>query len=123
MLRRPPGATRTVSRLPYTSLFRSAHSLDSAILLNGTLVRYLDFMDVYWSRDICHPSENIPVALAAAQAAHCSGRELIEAIAAARSEEHTSELQSLMRRSYAVFCLQKKQTTMKHTNKSPRNRL
>ncbi|CAM3861469.1 MmgE/PrpD family protein [Bordetella tumulicola] len=58
-------------------------SLDSAILFNGALVRYLDFMDVYWSRDICHPSENIPVALAAAEAAHCDGRQLIEAIAAA----------------------------------------
>jgi len=60
-----------------------AVDLASAILHNGTLVRYLDFMDVYWARDICHPSENIPVALACAQAAGCSGAELIEAIALA----------------------------------------
>src|SRR5690606_27059572 len=40
-----------------------ARSLDSARLYNGALVRYLDFMDVYWARDICHPSENIPAAL------------------------------------------------------------
>ncbi len=36
---------------------------EGAAGVNGALVRYLDFMDVYWSRDICHPSENIPVAL------------------------------------------------------------
>ncbi|HSH91821.1 MAG TPA: MmgE/PrpD family protein [Ramlibacter sp.] len=58
-------------------------ALADAILYNGALVRYLDFMDVYWARDICHPSENIPVALAAAQAGHHSGRALIEAIAVA----------------------------------------
>jgi 2-methylcitrate dehydratase len=57
--------------------------LADAILYNGALVRYLDFMDVYWARDICHPSENIPVALAAAQAGRHSGRALIEAIALA----------------------------------------
>src|SRR6186713_1620019 len=32
---------------------------EGAALINGTLVRYLDFMDVYWAKDICHPSENI----------------------------------------------------------------
>src|SRR3546814_3556239 len=37
----------------------------------------------------------------------------------ARSEEHTSELQSLMRTSYAVFCLKKKHTTATHTNRTP----
>lgn len=58
-------------------------SLAGAILHNGALVRYLDFMDVYWARDICHPSENITVALAAADAAGCSGSALIEAIALA----------------------------------------
>ncbi len=57
--------------------------LADAILHNGALVRYLDFMDVYWALDICHPSENIPVALAAAEAGQRSGRELIEAIALA----------------------------------------
>src|SRR5690606_14978888 len=57
--------------------------LAGAILANGVLVRYLDFMDVYWAREICHPSENIPAALACAQAAHASGAKLIEAIVAA----------------------------------------
>lgn len=58
-------------------------TLADAILHNGALVRYLDYMDVYWARDICHPSENIPAALAAAEASHRSGRTLIEAIALA----------------------------------------
>src|SRR3546814_9430462 len=44
-----------------------------------------------------------------------------EAMLAARSEEHTSELQSLMRISYAVFCLKKKKQTIKMTNKIIRN--
>lgn len=79
-LLRPPAGPRDAA-----TLIGDGHpaSLDGAILYNGALVRYLDFMDVYWARDICHPSENIPVALAAAQAAGCDGRRLIEAIAAA----------------------------------------
>jgi 2-methylcitrate dehydratase len=52
-----------------------------AALVNGTLTRYLDFMDVYSSQDVCHPSENIPVALALAEAAGASGKALIGAIA------------------------------------------
>jgi len=51
-----------------------------AALVNGALTRYLDFMDVYWSKDVCHPSENIPVALALAEAAHAPGKALIEAV-------------------------------------------
>ncbi|MBO9355641.1 hypothetical protein GG851_16775 [Bordetella petrii] len=77
---RPPGGPQDAASLIGSG---RACSLDSAILFNGALVRYLDFMDVYWSRDICHPSENIPAALAAAEAAHCDGRQLIEAIATA----------------------------------------
>jgi 2-methylcitrate dehydratase len=51
-----------------------------AALVNGTLTRYLDFMDVYSSQDVCHPSENIPAALALSEAAGASGKALIEAI-------------------------------------------
>lgn len=77
---RPPSGTDDRATLIGSG---RAVSLDSAILYNGTVVRYLDFMDVYRARDICHPSENIPVALACAQAAHRSGRALIATIAAA----------------------------------------
>src|SRR3546814_5860794 len=47
---------------------------------------------------------------------HDHVQRVIEALDRERSEEHTSELQSLMRISYAVFCLKKKKTTLKHKN-------
>src|SRR3546814_16629548 len=78
MIRRPPRSTRTDTLFPYTTLFRSRLHLE-------------------------HP-----------QRARCGGRALRQAWArlsrepTPRSEEHTSELQSLMRISYAVFCLKKK---------------
>ena len=56
---------------------------EGAALVNGTLVRYLDFMDVYWSKDICHPSENIPPIIACVEEAGGTGKDLIEAIVAA----------------------------------------
>lgn len=55
---------------------------EGAAGVNGAMVRYLDFLDVYWSRDICHPSENIPVALACVEEAGGSGRTFIEAVVA-----------------------------------------
>jgi 2-methylcitrate dehydratase len=73
----PPGAA--VARCLGTGRRTTA---EGAAGVNGALVRYLDFMDVYWSRDICHPSENIPVALACVEEAGGSGRALIEAIVA-----------------------------------------
>jgi 2-methylcitrate dehydratase len=73
----PPGArgARCISSGRRTSA-------EGAAGVNGALVRYLDFMDVYWSRDICHPSENITVALACVEEAGGGGRALIEAIVA-----------------------------------------
>src|SRR3546814_2615628 len=84
MIRRPPRSTRTDTLFPYTTLFRSSEqSFRRAIRLDRRRASY-----------------RVNLAkLLAAQGRH-------EA-AAARSEEHTSELQSLMRMSYAVFCLQK----------------
>jgi 2-methylcitrate dehydratase len=58
-------------------------SVDRAVLVNGILVRYLDFMDVYWSKDICHPAENVPLALACVESAGGNGKALIEAVVAA----------------------------------------
>ena len=55
---------------------------EGAAIINGALVRYLDFLDVYWSRDVCHPAENIPVAMACVEEAGGDGRALIEAITA-----------------------------------------
>jgi len=56
---------------------------EAAAFANGILVRYLDFNDTYLSKEPAHPSDNIPAALAAAQAANAGGKELITAIVAA----------------------------------------
>src|SRR3546814_8529180 len=94
MIRRPPRSTRTDTRCPYTTLFRSANQAEPRHWkANGRS----PFMGRPARRKPCwrsHPPT-------ASWAAH-SRR------SARRSEEHTSELQSLMRISYAVFCLKKK---------------
>ena len=51
-----------------------------AAFVNGTQVRFLDFLDVYFTKDVCHPSENIPPAMACVEEVGGSGRNLIEAI-------------------------------------------
>src|SRR3546814_6910626 len=95
MIRRPPRSTRTDTLFPYPTLFRSPGST------------WLDH----------RLAEREPTPLAAGG----FGGEVREAMAARadhlaqRSEEHTSELQSLMRISYAVFCLKKKKN--KHSKK------
>src|SRR3546814_7032188 len=82
MIRRPPRSTRTDTLFPYTTLFRSA---------SGKSVR---FPKAPGPTIFCPP---------------LSGRHLrSRRNSVMRSEEHTSELQSLMRISYAVFCLKKK---------------
>jgi len=50
----------------------------AAAFVNGTQVRYLDFLDVYFTKDVCHPSENIPPAIACVEEVGGSGRDLIE---------------------------------------------
>src|SRR3546814_16803280 len=78
MIRRPPRSTRTDTLFPYTTLFRSACLLPPCAWLVPLPL---------WSC-LCHRQA--------------------KTLSARRSEEHTSELQSLMRISYAVFCLKKK---------------
>ena len=51
-----------------------------AAFVNGTQLRYLDFLDVYFTKDVCHPSENIPPAIACVEEIGGSGRTLVEAI-------------------------------------------
>src|SRR3546814_4540432 len=109
MIRRPPGSTRTDTLFPYTTLFRSAQRR---------------------SIEACAPGHECPRKTCGAAAVlfvgHSSGFFLTrvgviwQSVSRAglrlptccrqRSEEHTSELQSLMRISYAVFCLKKKKT-------------
>src|SRR3546814_4231202 len=94
MIRRPPRSTRTDTLFPYTTLFRS-------------VVRGL--------RDDVPGQQRHRDERGADGDRHAGGREATRAAPhlrerEARSEEHTSELQSLMRSSYAVFCLKKKKS-------------
>src|SRR3546814_6519665 len=109
MIRRPPRSTRTDTLFPYTTLFRSVIEYDPhgnvvnawgdpAILPNGVHGCFVDYQDNVW---IAGNGDGI------VQKYSRKG-ELLLQIETRRSEEHTSELQSLMRISYAVFCLKKK---------------
>src|SRR3546814_7385298 len=121
MIRRPPRSTRTDTRFPYTTLFRSQADLRAYA---GDPRR--------GRAGVAGPLLPRPAAAAATdadRAGRAAGRRagrhhrvvrravaalvrhrsrIRPAVAAGRSEEHTSELQSLMRISYAVFCLNKK---------------
>ncbi len=55
-------------------------SSPNAALANCVMVRYLDFMDIYFSVDTSHPSENIPTALAVGEREHSSGKEVLQAV-------------------------------------------
>src|SRR3546814_3333134 len=99
MIRRPPRSTRTDTLFPYTTLFRSVPWLRSPRRMR---------------RGIPPPSEGVRHRSGPVPSAHplqciAPSIHLGEEIGL-RSEEHTSELQSLMRISYAVFCLKKKKT-------------
>src|SRR3546814_1389172 len=101
MIRRPPRSTRTDTLFPYTTLFRSAvaregdiHAAERSILQPVLPLRLVEKIgtEIAFAEEqpaLTRCSSNLP-----------------------RSEEHTSELQSLMRISYAVFCLKKKKNVM-----------
>src|SRR3546814_1363858 len=104
MRRRPPRSTRTDTLFPYTTLFRSEYG-PAGIRIAGR---------PGFAGDAGRPLSPVAVRQESDEQAF---RELQRRRPARhlRSEEHTSELQSLMRISYAVFCLKKK--TNKHLNK------
>src|SRR3546814_7045061 len=99
MLRRPPRATRTDTLFPYTTLFRSDRFDQHAAR------RFTHVVRVRLERQA--PDRNGLAAQIAEIRADALEQQMFLAIVR-RSEEHTSELQSLMRISYAVFCLKKK---------------
>src|SRR3546814_3644845 len=112
MLRRPPRSTRTDTLFPYTTLFRSTleghrhHGQPHRLLpQHDDAVGDLPPPLTWGYADI----------LAALAPAGCAGATVHRSVAAGskRSEEHTSELQSLMRNSYAVFCLKTKKENKK----------
>src|SRR3546814_10236109 len=112
MIRRPPRSTRTDTILPYTTLFRSRRVLG----VDAVEIARLQCAD----SSIAH-SRSVSVIARSCRSAgfdhplrlpHGGDDRGLHVVAAIRSEEHTSELQSLMRISYAVFCLKKKNKTV-----------
>src|SRR3546814_1374462 len=104
MIRRPPRSTRTDTLFPYTTLFRSPILIFDAVTSELVEVDFRGTANDLAERLAGKPADrNEPVE------ARGPGRPKLGVVG--RSEEHTSELQSLMRISYAVFCLKKKNTT------------
>src|SRR3546814_1511263 len=103
MIRRPPRSTRTDTLFPYTTLFRSF----------GLQIEQRAYSTAEEARD--QVAELVALGCGAIVGTGFISELADRAGVAARSEEHTSELQSLMRISYAVFCLKKK-----HDNKQER---
>src|SRR3546814_8394499 len=99
MIRRPPRSTRTYTLFPYTTLFRSRSR-------EGSMRSTLRFVSV---AAVAAMFAAVPGS--AQKTTGPKERYEMDVATASRSEEHTSELQSLIRISYAVFCLKKKNTT------------
>src|SRR3546814_7965315 len=110
MIRRPPRSTLTDTLFPYTTLFRSVRGARDAafpgeqqppIAIDNT------FLGPLWQKPLKQGAELVVYSLTKYAGGHS---DLVAGGVSGdqRSEEHTSELQSLMRISYAVFCLKKK---------------
>src|SRR3546814_3870551 len=122
MIRRPPRSTRTDTLFPYTTLFRSSRNGVSKDLAQRWALR--DGSSASSAppqgerrgirRVMQQPMPFQPTRRAFIGAALALGLLGTAMAATNRSEEHTSELQSLMRISYAVFCLKKKKTNTQH---------
>src|SRR3546814_2071668 len=97
MIRRPPRSTRTDTLFPYTTLFRSERLEPNGRTTQNSLLETVDRYRKNWFWFVVCGLFGLAVAYLQ--------------LRYSRSEEHTSELQSLMRISYAVFCLKKKKNT------------
>src|SRR3546814_3069481 len=113
MMRRPPRSTRTDTRLPYPTRCRAAPSQDrampdasSGLARTAQIVRFL----------LKYRSAGVFTGLDLDAASPSPEPPPTEGKPEDRSEEHTSELQSLMRTSYAVFCLKNKSHQQYSTN-------
>src|SRR3546814_3026516 len=118
MIRRPPRSTRTDTLFPYTTLFRSCitdalyGALSVLASAQGTMNNFVYGNDRYQNYEtICGGTGAGPDHDGtSAVHSHMTNTRMTDPEVLERSEEHTSELQSLMRISYAVFCLKKKKT-------------
>src|SRR3546814_10711874 len=116
MIRRPPRSTRSDTLFPYTTLFRSTRLV---VNFYRTVVACAKKPGAKKHTPPSRPARCAGSAEPAGfpERASCPrGKRRTSMCGAPRSEEHTSELQSLMRISYAVFCLKKKQPHLKITS-------
>src|SRR3546814_10042836 len=104
MTRRPPRSTRTDTLFPYTTLFRSAGFAE--VMRETGEVKLLVDASTQWIGD--SKAVGALLMLLVGLLVTIGIGSSFSTVPIIRSEEHTSELQSLMRISYAVFCLQKK---------------
>src|SRR3546814_2761857 len=110
MIRRPPRSTRTDTLFPYTTLFRS--QIGSAAV--NDIKRRIQLGQSIRGVGLCFKADT--------RRSHCTGSSASSGFISQvqrgrlRSEEHTSELQSLMRISYAVFCLKKNKSNTNNTH-------
>src|SRR3546814_3179953 len=118
MIRRPPRSTRTDTLFPYTTLFRSRFVIVTGAL--QTARAHIGEEDVCVLHQPFHRFNTFRRCRVDGDALFAA---IIEIEDRARSEEHTSELQSLMRISYAVFCLKKKKKTYVTNNYHYQHRL
>src|SRR3546814_1348449 len=118
MILPPPRSTRTDTLFPYTTLFRSpglgflVARIAVRMKLHGELA--ISFFQLFRAGAALHAENFVIVAFGRHQRDFLSEAE--------RSEEHTSELQSLMRISYAVFCLNKKKILKTHLPNNKTNK-
>src|SRR3546814_8070697 len=103
MRRRPPRSTRTDTLFPYTTLFRSVFVFDLGVMdsLNALGIQPDGVPDAPYPEELQDLADGAEVQIGSLTEPDLD-------VIAERSEEHTSELQSLMRISYAVFCLKNK---------------
>src|SRR3546814_6480353 len=111
MIRRPPRSTRTDTLFPYTTLFRSV--VDEAF---GARLQRLRTKAGLSQAEVAKRMGVSPPSISSWEKGRARPKR-----GRMRSEEHTSELQSLMRISYAVFCLKKKTYKSKHTKNNKHN--
>src|SRR3546814_1608215 len=120
MIRRPPRSTRTDTLFPYTTLFRSGQRTCFAVFA---------FIHVDPWQELLHQMNSTTAPPVIGDRQRLSATMVLSLLlhgmlsdTQIRSEEHTSELQSLMRNSYAVFCLKKKKKTKQYVKTMHKNR-
>src|SRR3546814_1911546 len=120
MIRRPPRSTRTDTLFPYTTLFRSRGPDDPGDIRAGRKGRR-DYLSEVTAAHLASAFSLPPLNMLAAMKPPTTTTTKPAVARPRRSEEHTSELQSLMRISYAVFCLKKKKTNTTTTDLTTQN--